>query len=1177
MSQNFAFFEINLKKKSSQHFITNLAALMIHFGIEMLLEKNLIFSDFERKELDSNLGIQCNFLSMSKILTSFAKFQNTLMSGGHYGIDPRQKKSIVCDTRPMTRAGMSRPMTATYQTRPMSAFTPRYNSPRMQKTQFIKTAIGQCDSEKINQETMPQNVHLQFDKIMSNTKLMSLQDAIETGMNSIFNAENTFLWLVTSHNKFYSPTKNQHCAIDRSILSAVYKTKIIANYLKPSSALKFDKLVDSDFQPSLYIPIPSPTTSNVIAILQIIRPMSHHFTNIDMSIANSLQEKFQLFSHFIFHNDILQVGTEIATSKSKQIIPLIIEQLESLFQCRVVEFWAYDSEKSYSKYDESSNCYAPSEPGLVKVSFSLYDQIICHDNSTQAKGYHAEVDGTEPEAIMLVPFKLSELQCAICLRRALTSSSSDTKAGSFSFIEENQMRHLIPLIIKSILYESSNDPAKDLATRLKMLLDVAEILGGVMDIDVLVPIIMSKACSLLHAERCSLFLVDSNKQTLTTTVNTGLDKSISIPINRGIVGHTATTGEILIIEDAYNDARFDNSTDLATGFKTKTILSVPIYDNRGEIVGVTEMINREDGNIFDEDDIKMMVAFNVFCGISIDNTRLYKSSIELTRQLQAFVEMSNAINNLDTNSVRNVFHSILTSAKDTVKGVRASLFLRNEDSNNIFNYINVGEPIQYGTRFSAQILSTKKPKIYTSSEIVAINGLGDPSDLSNISKPEDRKEESSSLAPMSRISGALSSTDFNASGTILINNHPESICCFPLLKNNETIVGILEVACKRRKIFPEDMKLLDCFSVFISVLLEKNELQLITTLGRTEVELKKHINPNERSQVGVIPSKIRIGKADTLFRIDFDAQQWEGIGCFRVVWAIFDSFKLFREFKICNETFYKFLDAISHTYHSDVPYHNWAHAVDVTQFITYQIKIAKLETKFTKIELLALLVAGICHDASHEGFSNVFNIKAETPLGILFKNQSVMEIHHCCVAIEILSKEECNIFDSLDSAKTKEVWNLLIKFILTTDMVKLNDLLDQAQNVLDQGPIDYKNPDHRALLMEMLLKCADLSNVSRPFEIANKWCNALCEEFFRQGDLEKTNGMEFTSPLNDRAHLDKPKSQIGFYTYVCLPVFKTAARAVPALSVNADQVSSNLAIWKKEFEKEQAEKKQQQD
>ena len=74
--------------------------------------------------------------------------------------------------------------------------------------------------------------------------------------------------------------------------------------------------------------------------------------------------------------------------------------------------------------------------------------------------------------------------------------------------------------------------------------------------------------------------------------------------------------------------------------------------------------------------------------------------------------------------------------------------------------------------------------------------------------------------------------------------------------------------------------------------------------------------------------------------------------------------------------------------------------------------------------------------------------------------------------------------------------------------------------------------------------------------------DVLCEELWRQGDLKSANGMEYTSPMNDRSHIDKPKSQIGFYTFVCLPLYQATAKAVPPLECNVNQVLSNLAVWK---------------
>ncbi|EAY20892.1 3'5'-cyclic nucleotide phosphodiesterase family protein [Trichomonas vaginalis G3] len=251
-----------------------------------------------------------------------------------------------------------------------------------------------------------------------------------------------------------------------------------------------------------------------------------------------------------------------------------------------------------------------------------------------------------------------------------------------------------------------------------------------------------------------------------------------------------------------------------------------------------------------------------------------------------------------------------------------------------------------------------------------------------------------------------------------------------------------------------------------------------------------------------------------------------------------------------------------------VPYHNWRHAVDVTQFVTYQIMISGLEKVFTKFELFSLVVAAICHDANHDGFTKIYNVKAETPLGILYKNQSVMETHHCSIAIQIMSHEETNLLAALNQDEYIEIWSLIIQYILATDMARHFEILKRFNDIYDGGDFTMQRHDHRVMLLYMILKCGDISNVSRPFELADRWCDVLCEEFFRQGDLEQAQGMAYTSDLNDRSHLDKSKSQIGFYTYVTLPMFQAAGKAVPALDVNMRQVLSNLSVWKRKHAEE---------
>jgi putative ABC transport system ATP-binding protein len=116
-----------------------------------------------------------------------------------------------------------------------------------------------------------------------------------------------------------------------------------------------------------------------------------------------------------------------------------------------------------------------------------------------------------------------------------------------------------------------------------------------------------------NAERASLFLVDRERGELWLRVAQGEDTSalgLRIPIGTGIAGHVATTGEIVRIEDAYADPRFNPEIDRQTGFRTRSILCVPLADSRGEVFAVAQLLNRNDGQPFEARDERRFAEFS---------------------------------------------------------------------------------------------------------------------------------------------------------------------------------------------------------------------------------------------------------------------------------------------------------------------------------------------------------------------------------------------------------------------------------------------------------------------------------------------------------------------------------------------------------------------------------------
>jgi adenylate cyclase len=160
--------------------------------------------------------------------------------------------------------------------------------------------------------------------------------------------------------------------------------------------------------------------------------------------------------------------------------------------------------------------------------------------------------------------------------------------------------------------------------KIQVLLDVANQLSSELETKSLITTIMQKARELLDADRCTLFLLDKENGQLWSKIADGTPE-IRIPMHMGIAGHVATTGEVLNIPDAYNDKRFNKEIDLKTGYRTRTILCMPLRNNQAQIIGVTQMINRRAGE-FDKEDEELLNAFSAQAGVAIENSMLFTNT-----------------------------------------------------------------------------------------------------------------------------------------------------------------------------------------------------------------------------------------------------------------------------------------------------------------------------------------------------------------------------------------------------------------------------------------------------------------------------------------------------------------------------------------------------------------------
>ncbi|MBX2976509.1 MAG: GAF domain-containing protein [Ignavibacteriaceae bacterium] len=179
----------------------------------------------------------------------------------------------------------------------------------------------------------------------------------------------------------------------------------------------------------------------------------------------------------------------------------------------------------------------------------------------------------------------------------------------------------LKVVQKDIHYENK---------KLSVLFEISKSLNANRNLDDLLDQIVILSADAINAERATLFLVDKANKQLWSRSGIGLEtKEIRIPIESGIAGEVATSGETQLIDDPYSHPKFNKKVDLQTGFVTRNILCLAIKNLHGEIIGVFQILNKKSGT-FNEEDAMFLAAMAASTGIAIENALLQD---ELKRQI----------------------------------------------------------------------------------------------------------------------------------------------------------------------------------------------------------------------------------------------------------------------------------------------------------------------------------------------------------------------------------------------------------------------------------------------------------------------------------------------------------------------------------------------------------------
>ncbi len=204
--------------------------------------------------------------------------------------------------------------------------------------------------------------------------------------------------------------------------------------------------------------------------------------------------------------------------------------------------------------------------------------------------------------------------------------------------------------------------------------------------------IVHMASKVMKADRASLFLVDHETGDLWSKVAQGEgSRRIVVPSGTGVAGWVLEHDEILTIDDVYQDERFNRSTDLETGYRTKSMICGPIKNPRGDCVGVIQVINKLSGS-FSEEDVSLFRAFGHQAAVAVDNFSLFSRLRQSNERMIIMLDVLDSVT-----STANMASLIGTIIEKTIKIMhceRASFFVLDRNTRELWSLKATGDELQ---------------------------------------------------------------------------------------------------------------------------------------------------------------------------------------------------------------------------------------------------------------------------------------------------------------------------------------------------------------------------------------------------------------------------------------------------------------------------------------------------
>ena len=223
---------------------------------------------------------------------------------------------------------------------------------------------------------------------------------------------------------------------------------------------------------------------------------------------------------------------------------------------------------------------------------------------------------------------------------------------------------------------------------LSALVEVSEIVTQRFSLDYQLPRLIELITELLNAERATLFLHDPESGELFSRVAQGEGLTeIRVSDTDGIVGSVFSSGLTEMIADAYGDRRFNREVDRRTGYRTRDLLSVPLRNQAGQVMGVTQVLNKRSGT-FTEIDVALVEAINRQAANALNQARLIEQLEQQQREERELLAVTEAI--ATELRLDKLLAHILKATTQLLNAERSTLFIYDPSKDELWSQVAEG-------------------------------------------------------------------------------------------------------------------------------------------------------------------------------------------------------------------------------------------------------------------------------------------------------------------------------------------------------------------------------------------------------------------------------------------------------------------------------------------------------